>query len=84
MNSIHTALNERLERFVMLTSDNGQGFTIQSSLFNMLGGNKDIKLKEDEATKTSVVLFNIEDKVKFLAKENKEDYLVKKLEEVVN
>ncbi len=72
---LNVALNERLDRFVMLEGE--QGFTIQTKLFDNLDGNKPKVLDEDLPE-----FRTIQDKVKYLTNDDNK-YLIKKLEEVV-
>lgn len=72
---IDIALNERLEQFVYLKGN--QGMTITTGLFNILSGYKEIELFDNKMS-------DLEEKVKVIAKENDQNYLVKDLSEIVH
>lgn len=74
---LHIAINERLERFILLTPINNQGFTVQTWLFKVLEGNLP-KIIEDGKPAVS----DIQEKIFTFARVNNELHLIKNIEEL--
>lgn len=73
---LNVSINERLERWIMLTNETFDGFTFQTKIFNRLKGNEPVEVDGQ-------LLETIYEKIMWAAKFGNEEYLIKDIHDIV-